>query len=52
MDRQFHVIYDDGDEEWLPMSGIRPLLQTSPVRAADLLLLDALTDAVLQHEAQ
>jgi hypothetical protein len=49
--RQFHVIFDDGDQDWLPLSGMEPLLLTSPVKAADLLLLDSLADAALQHKA-
>ena len=45
-DQQYHVLYEDGDEEWLPHSVLTPLLHEAPFRAADLVALDTLLTIV------
>jgi hypothetical protein len=52
LDRQFHVWYEDGDHEWIPLSALQPLLLSAPFRAPDLLMMDALTAHAQLHEAR
>ena len=41
VDQQFQVAYEDGDREWLPLSGLEPLLTaTAGARAALLILME------------
>ena len=47
-DQQFHVLYEDGDDEWLPASALVAILTASLGVAADIALLSALAEQTIR----